>query len=471
MKRKLLTAFLKFFEWRKNSYPDITKPEEVLKPQVTLIMRAFDITKVNRTKHKIDIDVLFKDVKVKCGRWFDLGEYTCCITLTADGGIYTRYYENIHDIYGSIHEVEANHPHINKGKACYGSFQSPIMNAFHNLNFMGGLAQIKAYLNSYNGRSTYAAASYYRQEIFAPNREQRREVFGTDWAPRILVRHLKAFSEDDKVLKLYTNKASESLEINRFTGLFSQKAYNNVYLINHIYNFFNKEVPVYSCFLIVQSYWKKMPKMDTINSVLNHYRYKCENNIAVYCANKGMEKEEKEWTDYLNIIRDVQTHWRALKYARGGSFWADKFGISSYNRVLSINDDLSGKMADISTKLSTLTSTTGSYSSDFNPEETTLVKYTDKFIDKDKYLQHFYGKIKSSLDIFDYSVIQATPVEEVCELLTPILSQIKDTRRVIMTYQLRRFERKFNKTFMEVRNEINSITPGSEAHQLSFESI
>ena len=214
-----------------------------------------------------------------------------------------------------------------------------------------------------------------------------------------------------------------------------------------------------------------MPKMDTINSVLNHYRYKCENNIAVYCANKGMEKEEKEWTDYLNIIRDVQTHWRALKYARGGSFWADKFGISSYNRVLSINDDLSGKMADISTKLSTLTSTTGSYSSDFNPEETTLVKYTDKFIDKDKYLQHFYGKIKSSLDIFDYSVIQATPVEEVCELLTPILSQIKDTRRVIMTYQLRRFERKFNKTFMEVRNEINSITPGSEAHQLSFESI
>ena len=128
-------------------------------------------------------------------------------------------------------------------------------------------------------------------------------------------------------------------------------------------------------------------------------------------------------------------------------------------------------MADISTKLSTLISTTGGHSSDFNPEETTLVKYTDKFIDKNKYLQHFHGKIKSSLNIFDYSVIQATPVEEVCELLIPLLSQIRDTRRVIMTYQLRRFERKFNKTFMEVRNEINSITPGSEAHQLSFESI
>ena len=469
MKKKLLTAFLKFFEWRKDTYPDITKPEEVLKPQVTLITRAFDIIKIKQTTMTIDIDVLFKDVKVKSGSWYDLGEYICCITLTSDGGIYTKYYENIHNIYGKLHEAEANHPHINNGKACYGSFQSPIMNAFHNLNFMGGLAQIKAYLNSYNGRSTYTAAPYYRQEIFAPNQKQRQEVFNSAWTPRILVRHLKAFREDDKVLKIYTNKASEALEINRFVNLFSQKTYNNVYLINHIYNFFNKEVPIYSCFLIVKDYWSKKPKLDSINSALNHFSFKCEDMVEA-CNTDGMEEEKLVWLDYWNFFADVKRNWRALRYARGGSYWADKFGISSYNRVININDDLSAKMASITTELETLISV-GGHSSSFKPEETPLVKVTDKFINKKKYLKYYHNKSNTSLGIFDYSVLQATPINEIYLKLLPVLSQIKDTRKIMMTYQLRRLERQFNKKFMEVRNEVNSITPGSEAHQLSFESI
>ena len=465
MKRKLLTAFLKYFEWVKGTYPDIKKPKEVFEPQIKMITKAFNITKITSQKHLIAIDVQYDNIRVKCGRWYDLGTYTCCITLASDGSIGVRFYEQIHDIFGREIEKSASHPHIQNGKACWGSFKTPIWNAFYALNYMGALAQIKAYLGAYNGRSTYIAAPYYQRDILLPSEDQRAKVFQSRWTPRVLVKHIKAFKEDENVIKMYTDRPTEALGMNTFLGIFYERGYRNGVLIKHVYDFFDGQVPVYSCYLIVKEFWRNLPKTNSVDDGLYYYLDKAKSE-RTGCT----EDKVDYYLDIIKLIRKTKSALRQSKYIRNGNFWSDKLGISSYHNVLRLNTDIKDKYQDIINQLSFIVININS-TSIFTPEDTAIVKLTDKIIDKKAYLAYFYGETEDKSGIFDWSHIKALTLDEVCEKLEPICSQLIDVQILMRKYQLRKLERHFNQLFMEVRNETNSITPGPKPHQLSFDSI
>jgi len=485
MKRKLLNAFLKYFEVIKTQYPDVKDPKEVFKPQVDMITKAFNISDVRYKTGNLHIDVIYDNIKVKCGTWYELGTYRCVISLAADNSFRIYFYEGSHNIYGRETEVSASHPHIQNGKPCWGSFKTPIWNALYAFNYMGALANIKSYLNSYNSRSTYVAARYYSREICLPNKEQRIAVFGSTYVPtRILVRHKKAFREDENVMTFEPTCSNSSImEMNTWLGYYFDRGYRNGILIKHVYDFFDKQVPLYSCFLIVKEFWSNSPNHNTIESGLNHYLDKATTALRGAQSVFEIAKASND-TDVIDKASDalaiIKNHYETIlntKRAQAkclnlkrGDYFADKFGISRYHKILELNKDMRDKYYDIQDNLGFLISST-SYSSQFEPKETALFKNIDKIIDKKAYLAYMYGNRKDSLDIFDWSSIKTFSMEEICDKLGVVLSQLTDLQISMRKYQLRRLERHFNQLFMEVRNETYNLKPGAKPHQLSFEAI
>ena len=59
----------------------------------------------------------------------------------------------------------AEHPHIRQGNACMGGFEAPVKGALNSLNFIGGIAQIKNYINSWNVRSQFTKLTYFKPKV------------------------------------------------------------------------------------------------------------------------------------------------------------------------------------------------------------------------------------------------------------------------------------------------------------------
>ena len=59
----------------------------------------------------------------------------------------------------------AYHPHIQNGSACMGNFEAPIKAALNSLNFIGGIAQIKHYINSWNVNSQFTRLTYFKPKV------------------------------------------------------------------------------------------------------------------------------------------------------------------------------------------------------------------------------------------------------------------------------------------------------------------
>ena len=487
MKRKLLNALLKYFEVVKTQYPDIKEPKKVFEPQVNMITKAFNISDVRHYEEtgNLSIDVRYENVRVKCRTWYELGTYTCVITLAADNSFRILFYEDSQNIYGREVEVRASHPHMQDGKPCWGSFKTPIWNALYAFNYMGALAQIKSYLNAYNGRSTYINAPYYSKDISLPSREQRAAVFETPYVPSpALMRHRKAFKEDENVISFEPTCGNAGIvEMNQWLGFYYDRGYRNGILIKHVYDFFDGQVPIYSCFKIVKEYWNKNPNHSSVEAGFNYYLDNANRTYSIALEAWDNAKEAKD-TDMIDkssaildiakrhyvIIRDTKHAYIKSRNLKRGDYFAEKFGISRYHTSLRLNDDTKKKFYEIEDNLMFLVSN-ASYSSVFKPKETALFKHIDKIIDKKAYLAHFYGESDSINKIFDWSSVKAVSIEEVCDKLEGILSQLLDLQIIIRKYQLRRLERHYNQLFMEVRNETYNLKPGAKPHQLSFDKI
>ena len=59
--------------------------------------------------------------------------------------------------------MNAVHPHLNGGVPCLGSFQGDLATNFKAGNYIQFLSTMKAYLQAYNGRSTYSRGSEYKK--------------------------------------------------------------------------------------------------------------------------------------------------------------------------------------------------------------------------------------------------------------------------------------------------------------------
>ena len=75
--------------------------------------------------------------------------------------------DNPHEPYNTIEEPGysyglAEHPHIRGGSPCMGNFEGPIKSALNSLNFLGGIIQIKSYINSWNVNSQFTKLTYFK---------------------------------------------------------------------------------------------------------------------------------------------------------------------------------------------------------------------------------------------------------------------------------------------------------------------
>tara|TARA_Y100001938_G_C8096654_1_gene438589 strand:+ start:1450 stop:2928 length:1479 start_codon:yes stop_codon:yes gene_type:complete len=164
-----------------------------LMTQAQYISKKFDITEqeVQVWRYNPDTDrdqeynekmqlIRFKDIIVKYRPHLHMGDYWLGIYFVNKRPMYRFYYkETFQD-----REVfmKAFHPHLSNGIPCFGSHQGDINSAITTGNFMRFLSQIKQYLTSYYGRSTYQRGSHWRkhkicyqlhsmseiQDIFAP---------------------------------------------------------------------------------------------------------------------------------------------------------------------------------------------------------------------------------------------------------------------------------------------------------------
>ena len=76
--------------------------------------------------------------------------------------------------------VIAHHPHLSGGTPCLGSFQGDLATNFKNGDFIQFFSVMKAYLQAYNGRSTYTRGTVYKKRKLTGhlhNYSQIQEMF------------------------------------------------------------------------------------------------------------------------------------------------------------------------------------------------------------------------------------------------------------------------------------------------------
>ena len=102
------------------------------------------------------------DVKIRRRKIFRLGDYYVSLIHSGlskwDIVFFTKsrtLVYNDNDISFRDHFYEAQHPHINNGKPCFGSFDTPIRASINSYDISGFLFQVKLYLNNWNYRSPH----------------------------------------------------------------------------------------------------------------------------------------------------------------------------------------------------------------------------------------------------------------------------------------------------------------------------
>ena len=88
-----------------------------------------------------------------------------------DGQQHFKFYR-IHNTIDGIYVQHAVHPHLSGGIPCFGSHQGDINTAFSEGNFVRFTSQIKTYLCSYYGRSTYVKGTKFRKRGYKTFRAQ-----------------------------------------------------------------------------------------------------------------------------------------------------------------------------------------------------------------------------------------------------------------------------------------------------------
>lgn len=157
-----------------NSMPEVTPPMSIRK-QAELLNKKYPIEShtvvqniYNQNTEQAEpteverVLICFKNVICKYRPHLHLGEYWLDLTITDQMPNY-KFYQVIR-----IDEdpliINAVHPHLSGGIPCLGNFQGELANALQNGNYIQFLSIMKAYLQAYNGRSTYVRGSHFKTQ-------------------------------------------------------------------------------------------------------------------------------------------------------------------------------------------------------------------------------------------------------------------------------------------------------------------
>ena len=120
----------------------------------------------------------FKDVVIKYRPHLHMGDYW--LRLDPDDGSVKYLFLKLVK-YTDFERFEiANHPHLSNGVPCFGSHQGDISTSLNDGNFIRFFSQMKLYLSSYYGRSTYLAGKYFKKTTIPyrlHNATEIREIF------------------------------------------------------------------------------------------------------------------------------------------------------------------------------------------------------------------------------------------------------------------------------------------------------
>ena len=107
--------------------------------------------------------VRFKDVICKYRPHLHMGDYWLDVRVIDEQVTY-RFHSFIEPEEGKKQIIDAEHPHLSNGVPCLGSFQGDLATNFKEGNFIQFFSVMKAYLQAYNGRSTYSRGSLYKKQ-------------------------------------------------------------------------------------------------------------------------------------------------------------------------------------------------------------------------------------------------------------------------------------------------------------------
>ena len=170
MNQQLLDLLL---EWH-NNLPDTT-PTMSLEDQAKYLSKKYETdtfkltlpvynreTDVTEDVEEEHVLVKFKDIVCKYRPHLHLGDYWLYVNIIDNVPNY-KFYFITEGLEGESMIRLAQHPHLNGGVPCLGSFQGDLATNFTENNFIQFFSVMKAYLQAYNGRSTYTRGSEYKK--------------------------------------------------------------------------------------------------------------------------------------------------------------------------------------------------------------------------------------------------------------------------------------------------------------------
>ena len=161
-------------EWW-NAFPrsDSEAPTMSLRNQSNYLLKKYT-TQEHKTKHNVQVNgenvveeidetlICFKNIICKYRPHLHMGDYWLSIKII-DEQINYRFYAVTEFEEGKQELMDAVHPHLNGGIPCLGSFQGDLATNFKTGNYIQFFSTMKAYLQAYNGRSTYSRGSEYKK--------------------------------------------------------------------------------------------------------------------------------------------------------------------------------------------------------------------------------------------------------------------------------------------------------------------
>ena len=106
--------------------------------------------------------VCFKDIICKYRPHLHMGDYWLDVRIV-DEQVNYKFYTMIDKSEDEQIMITAQHPHLSGGVPCLGSFQGDLATHFNDGNYIQFFSVMKAYLQAYNGRSTYTRGTYYKK--------------------------------------------------------------------------------------------------------------------------------------------------------------------------------------------------------------------------------------------------------------------------------------------------------------------
>ena len=106
--------------------------------------------------------VCFKDIICKYRPHLHMGDYWLDVRIV-DEQVSYKFYTMIDKSEDEQIMITAQHPHLSGGVPCLGTFQGDLATHFNDGNYVQFFSVMKAYLQAYNGRSTYTRGTYYKK--------------------------------------------------------------------------------------------------------------------------------------------------------------------------------------------------------------------------------------------------------------------------------------------------------------------